>query len=471
LKVCVKLILASLRTDIILLNNNSLILSTSTSSSSPVQKKLNFEKIAQAFFILGLIFIFFPIRYVFPTKEAFQTGAYSDFTSISLYLSDIFLFVSFIFILPRGIPTFFHSKWLILTAFWLILITLIGFDHHSNLNWFFLAKYIEFFLVAYGTASILVRDTPFRLNLLKIFVFLGTFESVLGIYQFIIQKSVGLNRLGEQIIAPNLTGIAKIIVNGKEFIRSYGTFPHPNLLSAFIFTTIILNIYLLIKAQAKPIRLVPIVSLLINVFGLILTFSRASYLALLVSLIILVGAFVYKRIFNKKVLSILAILTGGLILSIVILRPFFLTRATISDDASLERIFYAKIGVSILKTHPIIGDGLGQSVLDMQKYSPIKLWPWQIQPVHNYFLLAAVEMGLIGVILLIIFFLIHVKQLLQSITKNKEGDMEFRIILLCIFAGFLVLMQFDHYFYTIEQTQLLLWIILGMIGAEVLYPI
>ena len=42
----------------------------------------------------------------------------------------------------------------------------------------------------------------------------------------------------------------------------------------------------------------------------------------------------------------------------------------------------------------------------------------------------------------------------------------YRVILLSVFAAILILMQFDHYFYTLQQTQLLLWAILGMLTAE-----
>jgi O-antigen ligase len=297
-------------------------------------------------------------------------------------------------------------------------------------------------------------------------VILGTFESILGIFQFIKQKSIGLKRMGEQVIAPSMQGIAKVIVKSKEYIRAYGTFPHPNLMSAFVFTALFLNIYLLVKLDSKLSKLFLIASLLINIFGLILTFSRAAYLAAFFSLLLFFGILLKKHLFNKRVAAIIVLIFGGFLLATVILRPFILTRATITDDASLERIFYAKIGLKILETHPILGDRLGQSVLDMQKYSPVKLWPWQIQPVHNYFLLAAVEMGIIGVLLLTIFFLLHVKQIIQSIFKNRGEDINFQITLLCILIGFLILMQFDHYFYTIEQTQLLLWIILGLISAE-----
>jgi len=433
-------------------------------------QKLNTENISQIFFLLAIIFVFFPIRYVFPTKEAFQTGAYSDFTSISLYLSDIFLFLSFIFILPRGITNLKGNKWLILAIIWLLISIIFDLsleNHYLGLNSYFFAKLIEFLIVAYGTTKTLFRDRDFRMIFTRLFVILGTAESILAIFQFIQQKSIGFNKLGEQVINPHILGIAKIIVNGREYIRSYGTFPHPNLLSAFLLTTIILNVFLLIRSKKNLARVLLSLCLIINTFGLLLTFSRASYLALGCSIILFVILFQVKKLLNNKVALSLATLGLALVLGIVVLKPFLLTRTTISDSASLERIFYAKIGLKIISAHPFTGVGLGQSVLDMQKYTTVKLWPWQIQPIHNYFLLAAAEIGIIGTVLLIILFLFHVKQLLIQIIKNRGEGTDFKIALIVIFSGYLILMQFDHYFYTIEQTQILLWVVLGIIAAEI----
>jgi hypothetical protein len=44
---------------------------------------------------------------------------------------------------------------------------------------------------------------------------------------------------------------------------------------------------------------------------------------------------------------------------------------------------------------------------------------------------------------------------------------------LMLFSGlisFLILMQFDHYFYTLQQTQLLLWLFLAIISSEMKNP-
>ena len=88
---------------------------------------------------------------------------------------------------------------------------------------------------------------------------------------------------------------------------------------------------------------------------------------------------------------------------------------------------------------------------------------------HNYFLLSAAELGIPGMLILIWFFFLHLKKLVVSI-KNQvlSGDKELTTyyMLLATFFSFLILMQFDHYFYTLQQTQMLLWIFLGIIASE-----
>ena len=88
----------------------------------------------------------------------------------------------------------------------------------------------------------------------------------------------------------------------------------------------------------------------------------------------------------------------------------------------------------------------------------------QIQPVHNYFILAAAELGVPGMLILIWIFISHAWVLIKNyFTAHK---MPLASILIC----FLVLMQFDHYFYTLQQTQMLLWIFLGITSAQLKTP-
>ncbi len=446
------------------------------------EKKINKLNIAQIFFLLFLASLFFPIRYVFPTKEAFQTGAYSDFTSISLYLSDIFLILTTLFILPLkssklsqedlkianlGLPIF---------LIWLILGIIFKLRTNSSLNYWFLLKYLEL-AVSYGTAYYLFSKTTIKGLFLKSFVFFATFESILALWQFFNQKSLGLGKIGEQVLSPHLQGIAKIVSDGTAYIRGYGTFPHPNLLSAFLVVGVFFSIYLLINSKNK---LLYNLAILINTLGLTVTFSRAAYLALAIGLVMF---FYYTLVIarsasdeaishQKKIASVALAMTAMAILaSFILFHPYLSTRATISDSASLERIFYAKLGLQMIKENPVFGIGIGESVLHMQQFSYLRLWPWQIQPIHNYFLLAAAELGIPGALILISIFLSHLWGLVKKLKSPISFELTtYYLLFTTILCAFLVLMQFDHYFYTLQQTQMLLWVILGIIAAETKNP-
>jgi len=170
---------------------------------------------------------------------------------------------------------------------------------------------------------------------------------------------------------------------------------------------------------------------------------------------------------NREKFRLLAILFLSVIICFAIFQPFLATRATVTDDASLQRIFYAKIGLKMVEQHPVMGLGIGDSMLHMNQYSPIPLQSWQIQPIHNYFLLAAAEVGIVGALILLWIFLSHINSLWRRIKTEKDfSEKFFKLTLLLIFIGYLILMQFDHYFYTLQQTQMLLWLTLGIIATE-----
>jgi len=119
------------------------------------------------------------------------------------------------------------------------------------------------------------------------------------------------------------------------------------------------------------------------------------------------------------------------------------------------------------KNNPIFGVGMGESVLHMEQYSGLRLEPWEKQPPHNYFIIAAAELGIGGALILLWIFLSHFWGLIKKIKSEvNPGLVTFHLLLVTVLATFLLLMQFDHYFYTLQQTQLLLWMILGIISAE-----
>jgi O-antigen ligase len=428
-------------------------------------KYLKVRSILKILTIFFLFSLFFPIRHVFFNSFAFKLGQYSDFSSFSLYLSDILLFLLAIVVFSSKASRFHVEKSLVFLIFWLIIIFL---THFSSNGWYYLAKWAEF-IVAYATIQALFKDFGLKRLFLKTFVIFSTIQSIIALWQFHIQSYIGLNKLGEQILSPSTVGFSKIIVNGITYVRGYGTFPHPNLSSAYLVSAVLIILYQFSHETANIKKIAYSLALFVNILGLTATFSRAAFLATLLGAALFFGILIVKKQFTRLAKFSLVILAASMLASIIIFHPFLLSRATIFDSASLERVFYAKVGVRMLANHPFFGVGIGESVLHMQQYSPIHLDPWQIQPVHNYFLLAATELGLIGVLIIIWIFLSHLWQLIKKIKSEKNQSLvACHLSLVTILCAFIVLMMFDHYFYTLQQTQLLLWIFLGMIAAEVL---
>jgi len=168
---------------------------------------------------------------VFFTNEAYQTGAYSDFTSFSLYLCDILAIGLFLVVYP-DLKLKSTLKYIFggLLA-WLILVVVFSGHAYLSLNIYFLARLIELFLVLAAFSEIFAYLKP--KTLVKLFLGLASFQAILEIVQFLSQKSVGLYLLGESHIGPNIYGVAKIVSRGTKYIRAYGTFPHPTFFQPF----------------------------------------------------------------------------------------------------------------------------------------------------------------------------------------------------------------------------------------------
>lgn len=420
------------------------------------------ELIFKALFVLLIISAFLPFRHVFDIPQNFITGAYSDFTSFSIYSCDLLILGLLILLSLRGEFKQKPHALLLALVTWVIFVFLLNFKQEISLNVYFIARIIEL-IVLHETLR--QKGYKYKEIQIKTFVLLGAFESILAILQIYYQKSIGLYLIGEQHIDVWTSGIAKIGLETGKFLRAYGTFPHSNLLSAFLLVAVFFNLYLLVKNTTKSQRIIISANLGLTILGLFLTFSRAAILSLAISLTIFFLVSLIK-VGLKKHIAVPAIIVALCILaSTLVLKPLLLARTQfLTDQSGKERIFYAKLGWEMIKDRPMVGVGIGTSALRMQDYSPTKLQPWEVQPIHNYFLLSAAELGIPGALILIILFLLYIKKLLQRI---KNSFSIYQVTLLSILSGFLILMLFDHYFYTIEQTQILLWLILGLTATEI----
>lgn len=272
------------------------------------------------------------------------------------------------------------------------------------------------------------------------------YSSLIAISQFIKQASIGgvFWWLGERSFNLITPGIAKAIVSGRLVLRPYATFPHPNVLAGFLLVSGIL----LFGKRAIYWILVFILALI----GLVLSFSRSAWLVgLLVSLFIFLKHFAG----GAKEKAILRLLRGGVIILVLFLGIgafVFFTRQLSGQEALVQRFSLAQIALEMVRTNPLAGVGLNNFIPQLPNYWQQYGMTYWLQPVHNIFLLIAAETGLVGLLIFLWLLILTFRRLLAA---N-------RWLLMTALSAILALGLFDHYWFTLQQAQLLLTVVFGL---------
>jgi hypothetical protein len=450
-----------------------------------MQKTIDFLNKLEIWFFYGFLITFTlsirKVMFFYPLRSQFN-----EYAGIYIYLSDIFLILVLI---SGGFSILYNiiinkSRYVIYLKLYLkqkviiipLLLVILSFisaiwSTNSTIAIFRSIKLLEFYLLyLWFIFKIVPRGTIFYKNIFKILIFTGVIQSIVGIWQFVIQRSLSLPWLKESIISPDISGIAKIVLNGGKYIRAYGLFPHPNILGGFLVLSIVLTI-LYIKMfnssnnvprgtfygtgaeQFSCFRRGALLKLAIFIqsIALILTFSKSSWLGLTLALLYIWVKNVPRGTIFKSVLEYLkyfALIGGIVILLILILKP---SEYSFIGKSLEDRVFYLNVSRGTFFDDPILGVGTGQFVISSEKMKDIQ--DWQFQPVHNVFLLILNEWGIIGFILFI-WFIWEIHKIVS------RGTLQ--VYIKSIFFGFLFIMLVDHYFWDIQQGQIMFWMILGL---------
>ena len=397
-------------------------------------------------------------------------GGFNEWTSMYLYLTDILLVSILLSWLWRNRKERFFKNSLNVQIigspnFWLVaflLISLVSLIQADNIQlgayqWIKLLELTAlFFYCKYNFKSLFNFE-----RLAQVFVLSGLFQSIIAISQFVNQKSLGLRFLFESPLSPEISGVAKIMVNNLKMIRAYGTFPHPNILAGFLLISIFFFYFLwLNKKHSFAFN-----SILIAVYGILIialgfTFSRTIiFIFLIFSIFYFIVCFRQNR---KRILTLF-------ILFLILCSSFlFLAWPEISNRFQISlteqsislRSFYAQVSFLVIQEHPWLGVGLGNFVWQVRQMLDL-LSAWVHQPVHNIYLLIGSEVGLIGLIVFLMFLFILIRQF----RKQREENIKQYYLLLSLIFGILIISCFDHFFWTLQQGQLMFWLVLGIIAS------
>lgn len=264
-------------------------------------------------------------------------------------------------------------------------------------------------------------QVPLAVSLLVIFF--------VALAQFISQHTIGLWIIGERSFSATTPGVALINIFGKKLLRPYSIFSHPNQMAGFALISL-------------PFTL-PLMAGILAVAILVLSFSRGAWLAAF--LVITAGIATIK---NEKATSFIPVLICFLSLVLMPTSSFLLSRLSFNQSLQ-DRLILAVEAGRLFSQRPILGVGLGNFIPAMSSLSGFSRI---LQPVHNIFLLVLVEAGIVGLILF--YFLVSIC-LFKTLVRNDKSYLV-SVLLMILFTGMV-----DHYWLTLQQTQLLFGIVIG----------
>jgi O-antigen ligase len=407
--------------------------------------------------LLALVFLI-PTNLFFKLTEqtAYVDGLLVDYLIPKVYLQDILILLILLIALFKArflpekklhlknklnqIGTWVKSNPIIL-SFWLVCFIRQLISPNPTASIWFMARFIllgVFFIWTRQNKKITKSQHFYWAGLASL-----TFQSILVGYQLITQKQLaGYLFLGE----PDLTqpfGLAEGSLFNQKIVLPYGTSAHPNVLAGAS-----LIFWWLIQTQAKKVvknkdwrQVLSLISTICHVFILTATQSISAILSTAIGLILLM---INKsgRNFDKLKLVWLILILSLLPISLALIG------AKYKHPSFSRRNNLNQAGWQMLTNKPLLGVGLNNFTVKLEKYGASPEIVRFVQPAHHFVLLWAAETGILGVLLLIL--LINLLKKTSSKTKLLN--------LLLLIAPILAL---DHYLLTIATGQLSL--LLGLL--------
>ena len=378
-------------------------------------------------------------------------GLRIDYLAPTIFLTDIVILV---FILSSSVAIFKNRNFatrrffLLLGLFLVSFLAAAVFSPDRALSFWSFLKLLEFSAFLAAVASL--RFEKIYSKFVKIFAAISLFSVGLGFIQMWQQKSVELWLLGERSFNIASPGIATIAFEGNTVLRPYATFPHPNVLAGFL----VISFFIILTSNLK--KLVKLSTLTFLAFGILLTFSRTAWLGLGLGLTILAAM-------NLSWTNLAKI--GGFLVVILVFifaifpQNLFTTRLLQIGNSDKEsfvlRVKLADGAVKMFLDNPLLGVGPGNFIPNLEKYwKPVESFRF-FQPVHNVVLLILAEAGVVGMAAVGLFFLASLKNIFRRPTKELS-------FLVPCWGAVLLISLFDHYFWTLQQGQILFFLLLGL---------
>lgn len=290
-------------------------------------------------------------------------------------------------------------------------------------------------------------------------------QACLGIWQFLTQSSFACKWLGMAVHDPMVPGTTVVeTLSGARWLRAYGGMDHPNILGGLLVIGILLVIFLLLDVNknnkflnSKLFFLTSYILLFIFAISLFFTFSRAAWIGLAVGIFVWQFILVTKRDWFRQKALLMVVVLLSLISFVLYINYDELVATRLSQDSRLEikssteRIDSYKIAEQVIRDNFWLGTGVGNYTLTVREEVAPGQPAWYYQPVHNVFLLVLSEIGIFG-------FLLLVMLIGNILIFNFQ---HFKITNIAILSSVLLIMMFDHWWWSLHFGILFFGFLLG----------
>lgn len=386
--------------------------------------------------IIQLLWFLLPVQLAYHFWPDFSLifGVRVDYLSPTIYLTDLLIAtIGVLHVVNRWSQRFFPQVLSVLVFLFVIVNIFYSFiEPLAVMRW---GRVVEYLLFGW-----VLLDQKNTILYVKPLAGAAVYTFFIAALQFLMQKNIGgvMRILGERPLSVEASGMATINLFGRELLRPYATFPHPNVLGAF--GLVVLLVLLSAKVKSRLVTMGRIACLGI----IVISFSQAIWVATLVMLF----TRTFSRSMLQKFLYVFVIALTVISVGMMFIKPQF------HNYALDSRIALAQTAGYLFNESPVIGHGLGNfipvnqiNILNLLVARDARL---RFQPVHNIELLLLTEVGIIGLAIVITWLLRFIKM------SSKIGLVGLLIILV---TGLV-----DHYWLTLHQASLLvvLIIVLGL---------
>ena len=228
-----------------------------------------------------------------------------------------------------------------------------------------------------------------------------------------------------------------------------------NYASTYFMSVIPILFYATRTARSTRIRMAILSTLVINLFALYFTFSRAAWLGLVAAGVVM-GLYEKRTVLWKTIAGIA--LVGLVLFATPPGERFFRSMNGVDGGGRLAVLAF---GAQQIGAHPLLGIGYGRENMIRTLSVPAEMSDSGFWHLHNLFLQTALEMGIPGSLLLLALVVGLARVFHQGYTRARDPvDRRLMVAMQMVLVAYLVRNQFDVLY--VDAPAALFWILMGL---------